>query len=207
MSRGGKRQGSGRKPRYGEPTTTVRVPISIKADVLAFIEQRMASGALDESVTKSKSDDRPVDSVAESKPEPIDAWVHADGRCQASTAKGERCGNKRGLMIIDSVLRDGRIVKFTVCPAHKRKWERLEGKLLPHSSVKMNHQKNSNTSSRARKVTQPAISPDRCMAQGCSRKSNAIRTVHQVEAHLCIGHARDVDYEIPVELVPGAKTR
>jgi len=135
MNRGGKRQGSGRKAKYGVPTTTIRIPVSIKADVLAFIEQRMASGALDESVTKSKSDDRPVDSVAESKPKPIDASVHAGGQCQASTAKGERCGNTQGLMIIDSLLRNGRIVMFAVCPAHKRKWEQRDGKLFPHPSV------------------------------------------------------------------------
>ena len=132
MGRGGKRAGSGRKARYGVPTTTIRIPISIKDDVLAFIEQRMTGGALNESVTKPKTIDRPV---AKSKPETIEASVHADGQCQASTAKGERCGNMRGLMIINSVLRDGRIVKFAVCPAHKRKWERREGKLFPHPSV------------------------------------------------------------------------
>ena len=86
-------------------------------------------------VTGYENVTQPVDAGSESKPEPIDASVHADGRCQASTAKGERCGNKRGLIIIDSVLRDGRIVKFAVCPAHQRKWKRREGKLFPHSSV------------------------------------------------------------------------
>jgi len=111
------------------------------------------------------------------------------------------------LFIIDSVLRDGRIVRFAVCPAHKRKWERREGKLLRHSSVKLNHQNNPASSGQAGTVTQPAIAPDQCMAQGCGRKSNTIRTVHQVEAHLCVGHALDLDYGIPFELVPGAKSR
>lgn len=136
MGRGGKRAGSGRKSRYGVPTTTIRIPTSIKADMLAFIEQRMRGGDQDEPGPKPKSAERPIDSVAQSKPEPepIDAAVHAGGRCQASTAKGDRCGNKRGLIII-SVLRDGRIVKFAVCPAHKLKWERRNGKLLPHSSI------------------------------------------------------------------------
>ena len=128
MNRGGKREGSGRKSRYGVPTTTIRIPINIKTDVLAFIEQRMAGGALDDSVSESKSGDRPVDS----KPETIEAWEHSGRRCQASTAKGERCGNKRGLMIVESILPDGGTVKLSVCARHKRKWE--IGELLPHPS-------------------------------------------------------------------------
>lgn len=38
--RGGKREGAGRRPRFGQyrETTTMRVPIQLKQDVIAFIE-------------------------------------------------------------------------------------------------------------------------------------------------------------------------
>jgi DNA polymerase V len=39
---GGKRPGSGRKPKFGEPTTLMRVPESLKASVIHFLTARTA---------------------------------------------------------------------------------------------------------------------------------------------------------------------
>lgn len=38
--RGGKRKGSGRKLKYGEPTVTMRVPISLKEYIIKLIQSK-----------------------------------------------------------------------------------------------------------------------------------------------------------------------
>ena len=35
---GGKRKDSGRKKKYGEPTTTIRIPMSLKEEIIKFIK-------------------------------------------------------------------------------------------------------------------------------------------------------------------------
>jgi hypothetical protein len=40
-----------------------------------------------------------------------------------------------------------------------------------------------------------------CMAQGCGREADTRRAV-EIEACLCVGHARDLDYGIPVQIEP-----
>jgi len=75
--RGGKRQGAGRRPRFGEyrETTTMRVPIQLKQDVIAFIESMC--GDTDQSrnnfVTESNVNHEPKDSVTLSKEQIIQA--------------------------------------------------------------------------------------------------------------------------------------
>ena len=47
VTHGGKRRGAGRKPghsKYGEATTAIRVPVSRKQDVLAFVSELTAKG-------------------------------------------------------------------------------------------------------------------------------------------------------------------
>ena len=77
--RGGKRQGAGRRPRFGEykETTTMRVPIQLKQDVIAFIESMC--GDTDQSrnnfVIESNHivNQKPKDSVTLSKEQIIQA--------------------------------------------------------------------------------------------------------------------------------------
>jgi len=43
--------------------------------------------------------------------------------------------------------------------------------------------------------------PSQCMAQGCAREAKTKRSV-EIEACLCVGHAYDIDYDVPVKLFP-----
>jgi|GEM_PF-6742197 len=66
--------------------------------------------------------------------EPIRLWERSGRQCQASTGTGQRCRGRSGLKIVESTLKDGRQVKWSVCPAHFRKYEARGGRLSPHSS-------------------------------------------------------------------------
>jgi hypothetical protein len=54
--RGGKRKGAGRKPRYGnyKDTTTMRVPVELKPEIVSFIENLCGQRGRDENVAKTK---------------------------------------------------------------------------------------------------------------------------------------------------------
>ena len=43
-----------------------------------------------------------------------------------------------------------------------------------------------------------------CVAEGCDREARTKRAV-EVDAPLCVGHALDLDYGIPVELIHAAR--
>jgi hypothetical protein len=71
--KGGKRQGAGRRPRFGQyrETTTMRVPIQLKQDVIDFIESmcRDRDQSRNNFVTESNHiiNQEPIDSVTLSK--------------------------------------------------------------------------------------------------------------------------------------------
>lgn len=71
--RGGKRQGAGRKPRFGQykETATMRIPVQLKQEIIAFIEHLCRKGTQVEKdyVAQSKGNEihRENDNVTLSK--------------------------------------------------------------------------------------------------------------------------------------------
>ena len=61
--RGGKRKGAGRKPRYGnyKDTTTMRVPVALKPEIVSFIEKLCGRRTTDDNVAESKEQGKEVD--------------------------------------------------------------------------------------------------------------------------------------------------
>jgi hypothetical protein len=126
MARGGKRAGAGRKAKWGTDTETMRIPKVLRAEVLAFIKERMEQL---HPVTETKRGPAAINSngdalrqqpaplPASHKPaEPLD--LRDDSRqCQCGTANGQRCSIKTNLLV-ETVPHNGRMVTFWACPIH-----------------------------------------------------------------------------------------
>ena len=106
MARGGKRPGSGRKSRWGVETVVIRVPVNLKDEVQEFIDRRMAK-LMDKPSRDPETQLQPV----------IEAWENSQGRCQASTTRGTRCGNASSV-IERETQPDGRVIEYSVCALH-----------------------------------------------------------------------------------------
>jgi len=133
--RGGARPGAGRKSRWGVPTVTIRVPVTLRDEIERFVEERIAQS---ETATESKQERQlptVTENVTESKPRShrrrsetatkpklqprIPLEIYSNGQCQVSTKSGHRCRG-RVSSYLNTVLSDGREVSIAVCAIHSR---------------------------------------------------------------------------------------